>query len=147
MPGDILETYANDENLNGYKKDGSQISVLIVDDSLAFRRLLKRILESAGYKVVAEVTDGSIAVSKYAELLPDVVTMDITMPEMEGDVAVDAIKRNHPEANIIMVTSLGHKELVQKCISKGAKGYILKPITDKQIPKILSTIKKAVLGG
>ncbi len=139
-----LEKLAADPKLNGYKKNGSKNSVLIVDDALAFRRLLKRVLEGVGYNVVGEVADGTIAVAKYNQLNPDVVTMDITMPEMEGDDAVAAIIRNHPDASIIMVTSLGSKDLVRNCIVRGAKGYILKPIIDRQIPKMLETIKNAI---
>lgn len=138
-----LEKYALDYTMNGLKKDDSKIKVLIVDDALAFRRLLTRLLESVGYDVVGEVADGTVAVAKYTQLQPDVITMDVTMPEMEGPIAVDAIRRNHPDVKIVMVTSLGSKDLVQECIKLGAKGYILKPITDNQIPKILQTIKKA----
>lgn len=139
-----LSKFAANPDTNGYKQDGSQYSVLIVDDALAFRRLLKRVLEEVGYLVVGEVADGASAVARYSQLQPNVVTMDVTMPEMDGDQAVRAIMQNHPDANIVMVTSLGSKDLVRDCITNGAKGYILKPIIDRQIPKILETIKKAV---
>lgn len=144
MPLDILEVYAKDEKLNGYKKDKSQIKIMIVDDSFAFRRLLKRILESTGYKV-EEVENGKEAVAKYSQILPDIIAMDITMPEMDGDEAMDVIKRNHPDVKVVMITSLGHKEKVEECLKTGAKGYLLKPITDAQIPKVLQTIKQAVV--
>ncbi len=144
MPADILEVYAKNEKMNGIKKDGTKIKVFVVDDSLAFRRLLRRILETTGY-IVEEADDGKVAVAKYAQILPDVVAMDITMPEMEGPVAVDVIRRNHPDAKVVMITSLGHKEVVEDCLKKGAKSYILKPITDTQIPKVLETIKKVAM--
>ncbi len=130
--------------MNGYREDKSQIKVMVVDDSLAFRRLLKRMLESTGY-LVEEVEDGKIAVSKYAQVLPDVVLMDITMPEMKGTVAMDVIRRNHADAKVIMITSLGHKDLVEDCVKLGAKGYILKPISDDQVPKVLQMVKKVAL--
>ncbi|MDD5066754.1 MAG: response regulator, partial [bacterium] len=109
-------------------------------------RLLRRILEGVGYEVVSEEGDGMAAVTKYSQLSPDVVTMDVTMPEMDGSVAVDAIRRNHPDARIVMVTSIGDKNLVEECLKLGAKGYILKPIQEKQIQKMLETIKKAAVG-
>lgn len=146
MPHDILEIYAKDNELNGIKADGTKIKVLIVDDSLAFRRLISRILTETGYEVVGEVVDGKSALLKVSELSPDVITMDVTMPELDGPDAVDAIKRNHPNANIVMVSAMGHQELVEESIKRGAKGYILKPLTEAQIPKMLKTIKKAAVG-
>ncbi|MDD5066114.1 MAG: response regulator [bacterium] len=145
MTTDILEIYKKDVKLNGTRSDGSQIKVMIVDDSLAFRRLLKRIFENTGYLVAAEVADGKEAVQQYDKVRPDVVTMDVTMPELEGPASVEAIRKVYPEARIIMVSSLGHKELVEEAIAKGAKGYILKPITDDSIPKVLETIKKTAV--
>lgn len=144
MPQDILEIYAKDEKMNGLRKDGSKIKIMIVDDSLAFRRLLRRVLETTGY-IVEECSDGKEAIAKYSIVRPDIVAMDITMPEMEGPVAVDIIRRNHPDAKVVMITAIGHKEIVEDCIKKGAKGYILKPLTDSQIPKALETIKKIAL--
>jgi len=146
MVDDILQIYAKDPEMNGIKPDGSKIRVLVVDDSLAFRRLIVRVLTETGYEVVGEVADGKEALLKVAELNPDVITMDVTMPELEGPDAVDVIKRNHPNANIVMVSSMGHQDLVEKSVKKGAKGYILKPLTGEQIPKMLKVIKKAVLG-
>jgi len=146
MVDDILQIYAKDPEMNGIKPDGSKIRVLVVDDSLAFRRLISRVLTETGYEVVGEVADGKESLLKVAELNPDVITMDVTMPELEGPDAVDVIKRNHPNANIVMVSSMGHQDLVEKAIKKGAKGYILKPLTGEQIPKMLKVIKKAVLG-
>ncbi|MBU1078555.1 MAG: response regulator [Spirochaetes bacterium] len=140
-----LDKFAKDFKTNGLKKDGSKIKVLLVDDAIAFRRLVKRLMEGVGYEIIGEVGDGTAAVAQYTQLLPDLVTMDITMHEMSGTTAVDAIRRNHPDARIVMVTSLGNKDLVQKCIKLGAKGYVLKPIADDQIPKILETLKKAAV--
>lgn len=137
-----LEIYKKDGMKNGFKEDGTSYKVMIVDDALSFRRLLKRLLEDVGYEVIGEFSDGSVAVAKYAQIKPDIVTMDISMPEMEGSVAIDAIRRNHQDAKIIMVTSLGTKSLVKECLELGAKGYILKPITNKQIPKMLEIIKQ-----
>ncbi|MBU1076557.1 MAG: response regulator [Spirochaetes bacterium] len=146
MVSDIIEKFAQDEKLNGYREDGSKISVLIVDDSFAFRRLMSRIFNLTGYEVVEEVEDGALATSKYGFHRPDIVTMDVTMPNMDGNAAVEEIMSIDPNAKIIMVTSLSHKELVEECLKRGVKGYILKPITEKQIPKILETIKNIAIG-
>lgn len=142
-----FDKYEQDPNTSGYKSDGGKIKVLIVDDSLAHRRMLRKLLEDVGYNVAGEAEDGKGSIMLYSQMEPDVVTMDVTMPEMDGDDAVNAIIKKHPDAKIVMVTSLGHKELVQDCIKHGAKGYILKPITSAQVPKILETIKKAAIGG
>ena len=138
-----LEKLAKDPFLSGKRADGTAVKVMIVDDSMAIRRLLSKILKNTGYDVVAELDDGKKAIAQYSSVNPDVVTMDITMPELEGDEAVEHIKKIDPDARIVMVTSVGYKEKVAECLRKGAKGYILKPITAKQIPKILETIINA----
>ena len=141
---DELEKYAAQAEYNGLDKNGRKLKALVVDDSLAVRRLLRRMLESVGYEV-SDAQDGTIGVAKYQRDKPDVVAMDVTMPEMEGPDAVAAICKKDPSAAIVMITSMGHKELVEECITKGAKGYILKPLTQGQLPKVLATIKKAAL--
>lgn len=142
---DDVQKFLEDPRLNGKKKDGTPLRVIIVDDSLAHRRVLAKLLESVGYKVVAEAGDGQDGVNKYFEHKPDILTLDISMPGMEGDLAVAEIIKKDMSAKIVMITSIGHKELVEKCIYRGARGYILKPITTQQIPKILETIKSATL--
>ena len=143
MANDILEDYAKDQVLNGYV-DGAGLKALVVDDSLAIRRLLRRILEKVGY-TVDEAENGRVAISKYADFSPNIVAMDITMPEMEGPVALDVILRNDPAAKVVMITSIGDKDSVEDCIRKGAKGYLLKPITDAQLVKILTLLKQVAI--
>ena len=116
--------------------------VLIVDDAVVMRMMIKGILSKNGYEVVGEAQNGAEAVEKYRELGPDLVTMDMVMPEMDGISAVKQIVANDPDARIIMCTSMGQQALVVEAIQAGAKSFITKPF---QPPKILETIQK-VLG-
>jgi two-component system, chemotaxis family, chemotaxis protein CheY len=115
------------------------LKVLVVDDSLIIRRNLSKILESAGYMVVAEAKDGHEAIELYTRHKPDFVTMDITMPEMDGITAVKEIKKLDKDAKIIMVTSHGQEDMVIGAIRSGASGYLLKPIN---IMKLRDSIRK-----
>lgn len=109
------------------------LKILVVDDSMIIRNTLKKILEELGHSVVALAKSGQEAISMYKEYQPDLVTMDITMPLMTGIEALAEIRCEYPEANIIMVTSHGEENLVMDSISKGASGYILKPITHGKV--------------
>ncbi len=140
---DEYKKYREDPEYNGFKDDGTPLKLLIVDDSLAIRKVIRRIAEGVGYEVVAEASNGKEAELMYTKFLPDIVTMDITMPDVEGDEALEMIIRNDPDARIVMLTSIGHKEAVKNAIIKGAKGYIVKPIIGDQIPKLLKTLKRA----
>lgn len=112
-------------------------TILIVDDSILMRRNLKMMLTEAGHQVVAEASNGIEAYKEYAKHMPDLVTMDITMPVMSGIDAVKKIIATYPAANIIMISALDQKSMVFEAIQNGAKHYILKPIT---MDKILETI-------
>jgi two-component system chemotaxis response regulator CheY len=115
--------------------------VLIVDDAAFMRMLLKDIVTKAGFEVVGEASNGKEAVEKYKELKPDVVTMDITMPEMNGIEAVKEIKKMDPNANIIMVSAMGQQAMVIEAIQAGAKDFIVKPF---QPARVIEALKKAV---
>ncbi|MCX6074476.1 MAG: response regulator [Campylobacterales bacterium] len=115
------------------------LKVLIVDDSLIIRRNLSKILESAGHRVIGEAKDGKEAIELYRHYKPDFVTMDITMPEMDGIMAVKEIKRLDKQAKIIMITSHGQEDMVIGAIHSGASGYLLKPI---RIEKLRESIRK-----
>jgi two-component system chemotaxis response regulator CheY len=106
--------------------------ILIVDDTLFMRTLLKNILFSGGHDIVGEAGDGDEAIQKYKELKPDLVTMDVVMPKMNG---IEALKG-------IMCTAVGQEQMVKLAIKNGARGYIVKPF---QAPKVLEEIKN-VLG-
>jgi len=140
-----LKQYANDEDYNGIKPDGSKIKVLVVDDSLATRKVIRNILTATQYEVVGEAGDGLKAELLYSKLLPDVITMDITMPKVDGLQALEQILRNDPKAKVVMLSALGQKDAVQEGILKGAKNYVIKPIIGDQIPRLLKAIKIAVL--
>jgi two-component system chemotaxis response regulator CheY len=101
--------------------------------------MLRNILESNGYEVVDEASNGQEAVDKYLKHSPDLVLMDITMPIMDGISAVKAIKEKDPGCKIIMCTALGQKEMVLEAIKSGAKDFIIKPF---QAPRVLQSIEK-----
>jgi two-component system chemotaxis response regulator CheY len=115
--------------------------VLVVDDAVVMRMMIRGILAKNGFDVVGEAQNGAEAVERYKELSPDLVTMDMIMPEMDGISAVKAIVAHDPEAKIIMCSSMGQQALVVEAIAAGAKSFITKPF---QPPKILETINKVL---
>jgi len=115
--------------------------VLIVDDAVVMRMMIKGILSKNGFEIVGEAQNGVEAVDKYKALSPDLVTMDMVMPEMDGITAVKEIIASDPNAKIIMCTSMGQQALVVEAIQAGAKSFITKPF---QPPKILETIAKVL---
>ena len=112
--------------------------VLIVDDAAFIRLSLKMMLEKNGYTVVGVAEDGSDGVKKYAELRPELVTMDITMPGMDGITAVKEIMKIDPNAIIIMASALGEEAMVKDAIMAGARNFIIKPFSEERIVKTLS---------
>ncbi|MBC8522122.1 MAG: response regulator [Methanomicrobia archaeon] len=116
--------------------------VLIVDDAAFMRMMLKNILGANGHEIVGEAADGAQSLEKYAQLKPDLVTMDIVMPQLDGIEATREIMTSHPEARIVMCTAVGQQAKVLEAMKAGAKGYIVKPF---QAPKVVEEINK-VLG-
>lgn len=114
--------------------------ILIVDDAAFMRLSLKNMLESNGFNIVGEASNGAEGISMYKELLPDVVTMDITMPEVDGLTALKEIKALHPEAKVIMVSAMGQESFVREAIVLGAKSFIVKPFKEEHIIKLLNQI-------
>jgi len=114
-------------------------TVLIVDDSSLSRRLIRNIVSKNGYDVVGEAMNGRLGFEMYKELRPDFVTMDLIMDEMGGLEALKLIVDEFPDANIIMVSSMGQEVIVRDAIVAGAKNFILKPFDEKQV---LTAIKK-----
>lgn len=114
--------------------------VLIVDDAGFMRLALKSMLEKNEFAVVGEASNGTIAVQKYRELKPDVVTMDITMPEMDGINALEQIQKIDPNAKIVMVSAMGQEVIVRKSILLGAKSFIVKPYKEEHIIKTLKQV-------
>lgn len=116
-------------------------SILVVDDADIIRFQLKMILEKAGHTVVDEAENGQEAFDKYCAFKPDLVTMDITMPEVDGLMGLKKIREFDPEAKVIMITALGQKALVVEAVKNGAKDYIVKPF---QTEKVISSIERVL---
>ena len=115
--------------------------ILVVDDAAFMRMLLKKILTQAGHQIVGEASNGREAVEKYKQLKPDLVTMDIVMPEMDGITAVKEIMKIDPNAKIIMITAVGQEAKVMEALKSGAKGYIVKPF---QAPKVIEEVNRVL---
>lgn len=116
-------------------------SVLIADDAAFMRMMIKNILAEAGYDIVGEAENGSVAVAKYAELKPDLTTMDITMPEMDGLAALKEIRGQDPAARVVMCSAMGQQSMVIESIQAGAKDFIVKPF---QPDRVLEAVEKAL---
>ncbi len=115
--------------------------ILIVDDAAFMRMMIKDILTKNGYSVVGEADNGLNAIEKYEELQPDLVTMDITMPEMDGITAVKEIKKNNPNARIVMCSAMGQQAMVIDAIQAGARDFVVKPF---QPDRVLEAVSKAM---
>ena len=116
-------------------------NILIVDDAAFMRMMIKDILTKNGYNVAGEAENGKQAVDKYNEIKPDLVLMDITMPEMDGIQALKAIKGADPNATIIMCSAMGQQAMVIEAIQSGAKDFIVKPF---QADRVLEALKKVI---
>lgn len=114
--------------------------VLIVDDAAFMRMMIKNIITKNGYEVVGEAENGVVAVELYKQLKPDLVTMDITMPEMDGIAGVKAIRALDPGANIIMVSAMGQQAMVMEAIQAGAKDFIVKPFQQERILQAMERV-------
>ncbi len=117
-------------------------TVLICDDAIFMRTMLADILTQAGYEVIGEAETGVQAVEKYAQLRPDLVTMDIVMPDMGGIDAVRGIVQQFPDAKVLMCSAMGQQALVVEAISAGAKDFVVKPF---QPSRVLEAVQR-VLG-
>lgn len=115
--------------------------VLVVDDAAFMRMSIKMTLEKNGFTVVGEAENGKVAIEKYKELSPDIVTMDITMPEMTGTEALKTIIGFDKNANIIMISAMGQEYLVKEAILAGAKSFVVKPFSEEILVKALEKIK------
>jgi two-component system chemotaxis response regulator CheY len=123
------------------EREGRKIigRILVVDDAAFMRMMLKDILTKGGHQVIGEAANGMEAIKKYDELKPDVVTMDITMPEMEGIQALREIRKTDPAAKVIMCSAMGQQAMVIDAIQAGAKEFIIKPF---QADRVLNSVNK-----
>ena len=115
--------------------------ILIVDDAAFMRMMIRDILTKNGYEVVGEAQDGAQAIERFKELKPDLITMDITMPEMDGIVALKEIKKIDANAKVIMCSAMGQQAMVIDAIQAGAKDFIVKPF---QADRVIEAIKKTL---
>ena len=114
--------------------------VLVVDDAIFMRKMISDILEGNDMEVVGEADTGALAVEKYKELKPDLVTMDIIMPEMNGIDAVRQIILHDSQARIVMCSALGQQALVQDALTAGAKDFLIKPFNPSRVIEVISKI-------
>jgi len=114
--------------------------VLVVDDAKFMRMTLSNILNKAGHEVIGEGENGKEAISLYRELKPDLVTLDITMPEMSGLEAVREIKKEFPSAKVIMCSAMGQQKMVVEAIEAGAKDFIVKPFDEARVVDAINRI-------
>lgn len=115
-------------------------TVLITDDTAFMRMTLKNVIEKNGYKVVGEAGDGEEAIALYQELQPDMVTMDITMPKMDGITAIKEIIKVDPGARIIVCSAMGQKPMVIEALNAGAKDFLVKPFDAQRVVESLRKI-------
>ncbi|MDP4095010.1 MAG: response regulator [Bacillota bacterium] len=115
--------------------------VLIVDDAAFMRMTIKAMLQKNGFEIAGEAENGSDGLKKYRECHPDIVTMDITMPEMDGLQGLREIKKFDPNAKVVMVSAMGQEKMVMEAIMSGAKTFIVKPFKEEHV---IETLKKIV---
>jgi two-component system, chemotaxis family, chemotaxis protein CheY len=123
--------------LNTISGQSRDYRFLVVDDSIFARKNISKVVEAIGGLIVGEASTGKEAVDKYFELKPDLVLMDISMPEMEGIEALSIIRQGDSEAKVVIVSALGHDGLVKKSIALGAKHFIVKPIEVEKVAAII----------
>ncbi|UFS71566.1 response regulator [Geomonas sp. RF6] len=111
--------------------------VMIVDDSLFMRKMLRDIVENAGYQVVAEAADGAEAVAKFSEIRPDLTTLDIVMPNKTGIEALREIMALDPAAKVVMVSSLGQESQIAEAKAVGAKSFVVKPFSAEAVARVI----------
>ena len=116
-------------------------TVLICDDAIFMRTMVGDILQRAGFEVVGEADTGAQAVEQYKRLKPDLVTMDITMPEVDGITALRTIRDSDPGARVLMVSAMGQQKMIVEALEAGAMDFLVKPF---QPTKVLETVKKCL---
>ncbi len=117
--------------------------VLVADDASFMRMIIRRILEKEGHEVIGEANNGAVCIERYKELTPDIVTLDITMPEMDGITALKSLMEYDPNANVIMISALGEEHMIREAIAIGAKNFIIKPFQEAQVVTVLRKLNLA----
>ena len=124
------------------RKDNQPVRYLVVDDSVFARKNIIKMIEMFGGEVAGEAGDGLTAIAEFNRTKPDIVLMDITMPQMEGIEAAEKIVQAHPEARVVMVSSVGYQENIVAALQRGARHFVQKPVK----PEVLYEVIKYVLG-
>jgi two-component system chemotaxis response regulator CheY len=119
------------------KQDEQPVRFLVVDDSVFARKSIAKMVESFGGQIVGEAGDGCTAITEYARVHPDVVLMDVTMPQMEGIEAVERIVQQDPAARVVMVSSVGYQENILAALQKGARHFVQKPVKPETMYDVL----------
>jgi two-component system chemotaxis response regulator CheY len=117
--------------------------VLIVDDALIMRMKIKEIAERAGWEIAGQAASGTEAVQRYRELKPDLVTMDIVMPEMDGVAALRAVRDEDPQAQVVMVSAVDQREKLMECIRLGAIDFVVKPFDIDRLRSFFDKLRRA----
>lgn len=124
------------------RNDGK--TVLIVDDAVFMRKMIRDILANSGrFTTIAEAVNGIDAIVKYDQLEPDIVTMDLIMPELDGIAATREILARHPDALIVMCSTMGQESMVMESITAGARDFIVKPFTPERVLKVLDGLTRS----
>jgi two-component system chemotaxis response regulator CheY len=131
------------------KKDGQPVRYLVVDDSVFARKNLARMIESFSGQLAGEAGDGLTAITEYDRTSPDIVLMDITMPQMEGIEAAERILQAHPDARIVMVSSVGYQENIVAALQRGARHFVQKPVKAEVLYEVIKYVlgEEAVVAG
>ena len=124
------------------RKDNQPVRYLVVDDSVFARKNLIKMIEMFGGEVAGEAGDGLTAIAEFNRITPDIVLMDITMPQMEGIESAEKIVQQNPDARIVMVSSVGYQENIVAALQRGARHFVQKPVK----PEVLYEVIKYVLG-
>lgn len=119
-------------------------TAMIVDDAAFMRMALKKILTGLGIDVIAEAENGMSAIQKFKETKPDIITMDITMPEMNGIEALRQIRKINSDTRVIMVTAMGQETFVREAVLNGAKDFIVKPFKEETVKAIVESVLKCI---
>ena len=119
------------------KRDAQSVRYLIVDDSVFARKSLAKMVEAFGGEIAGEAGDGCTAITEYERTKPDIVLMDITMPQMEGIEAVERIVQEHPDARVIIVSSVGYQDNILAALQKGARHFVQKPVKPEALYEVI----------
>lgn len=118
--------------------------ILLADDAKFMRKLLAKILEEGGYKVADEAETGSEAITLYERMKPDLVTMDLVMPDMSGIDAIKEIVSRDPKARIVVVSAMGQQSLVSEAMSAGARDFVVKPFHPSVVPEVIGRVFREI---